>query len=266
MGKHLDRNKSTSKRKQGCRNKNRLILVVSEGEKTEKFYFEWLKQKLRLYSTAIIETIGVGGDPETVVDTAIDEYHRRKKVDMVYCLVDRDNHPLGKYISAKEKFLRKEYRVKFRFILSYPCIEYWFKLHFDESNRNSHARPYAPPSNGSIGRVCKSELKEQYPYYDEGDKIKLDNFFSAIYPKTCEAIEKAKQIIDQNLSCNTTINPSTLMFIPMVDIILQSSDCEYKEQLRVTYKQYLDEVTEEFINQQTYEQYIFRIFELLPSS
>jgi hypothetical protein len=68
-----------------------VVLIVCEGEKTEPNYLTGLRDELQL-SSANIKVLGIGADPLTIVNYAIEEYNRYKDYDQVYCVFDKDQH------------------------------------------------------------------------------------------------------------------------------------------------------------------------------
>jgi|SRR6185437_1805356 len=188
------------------------ILIVTEGTKTEICYFEWIRNYFNLshriqVGVALEITSGKGSDPESVVNTAIELKKNSEKsaegcFDYVYCVIDRDKHQKTKIENARAK--SKAYGIIL--IISYPCIEYWFILHY-----SNYKTPYNQiPGKGSIGTACKNQLNKLYPNYDG----KLENFFSFISDYIETATDRAStnyhRIEDQDC-----INPSTMLFILM---------------------------------------------------
>lgn len=214
------------------------------------------KKTLRLASINVV-THGVGGDPLTVAEESIKEYSEsNNNCDTVYCIVDRDKHPKNKFIEARNKLSSSINKKKFRLILSYPCIEYWFLLHL-----GNDTHPYHQPidGNGSMGRLCKRRLKdEHYSEYDESNTQILNKFFNATFTKVTrlEAINRAKKLIN-NIVENDTINPSTMLFIPAIDIGLMANSNLKLQTITKNGKPII-----ETISQEKYEQYIKEFFDI----
>src|SRR4051794_32693618 len=104
------------------------LLIVCEGEKTEKIYFEAIRVAHK-FRTVDVCVVGTGGAPITVVDTALDlrEAQIRKSrgydapFDEVWCVFDteipHENTSLWPAINkAKENDLR--------LAVSNPCFEF----------------------------------------------------------------------------------------------------------------------------------------------
>ncbi|MFZ4524299.1 MAG: RloB family protein [Chlorobium sp.] len=88
------------------------LLIVTEGEKTEPYYFGEIRMHYRL-STARVEIMQskYGTTPQQVVDFAVDKCNETKEYESVYCVFDRDDHPnfLNRYrtYSSKLCFVKK---------------------------------------------------------------------------------------------------------------------------------------------------------------
>lgn len=114
------------------------IVAVCEGTKTEPSY---LKSLARLRGNGLVEVvpIGMGADPMTVVERALQErIHLRRQArrthdsfDLefeVWVVFDRDAHPQFK--AAVDRALTAELGVA----VSNPCFELWGILHFDRQD------------------------------------------------------------------------------------------------------------------------------------
>ncbi len=113
------------------------LLIVTEGEKTEPYYFGEIRTHYRL-STARVEIMQskYGTTPQQVVDFAVDKCNETKEYESVYCVFDRDDHPnfLNALYSVnaqhrKHKNDNKEL-INFYATPSIPCFELWLLLHF----------------------------------------------------------------------------------------------------------------------------------------
>ena len=116
-----------------------LHLIVTEGTKTEPDYFKDLLLRWRI--AAQIEGAPSGNSPDTLVDYAVEKKRARQReasrhgppsFNKVWCVFDHDNHPTLKAALDKAK------ANKVQVVLSVPCFEIWFLLHFGYS-----AKPFA---------------------------------------------------------------------------------------------------------------------------
>ena len=191
----------TLKRRREFRRPKELLLVVTEGGKTEPRYFKAMRDSYRL-STANIEITpsDYGTDPTSVINYAIDRKQERERdnkiedeplYDAIYCVIDRDRH------SNFGNAVTKGRDHKLHVIRSVPCFEIWLRLHFAYSSK-----PYE-----NCNKVIK-DLKKNIPGYKKNLEI-----FSFISDKTDAAISNAERLFkEQSAVFNVRIqhpNPFT---------------------------------------------------------
>ena len=133
------------------------LLVLVEGTKTEDGYLLPLRRDLR--DQVIITVDSRGGTPLTLVERAITakqeadrEFHRGRgrAYDAVWCMFDRDIHPNVPEALA----LANEHGLQV--VMSNPCIELWFILHFEDQNAAIDRHPAQRRSAELLG--CKKNL------------------------------------------------------------------------------------------------------------
>ena len=109
------------------------IHVLVEGEKTEDGYLLPLRRSLRDH--VLITVDNRGGAPLTLVERSVRTKRdaereaargRGRAFDEVWCMFDRDAHP--NVPEALELAARNNIEV----VMSNPCIELWFILHFED--------------------------------------------------------------------------------------------------------------------------------------
>jgi len=179
------RNIDSYRRLKGSKEPRKSILIVSEGSKTEPLYFNSLKSNLRL-AMVDVEIVGEGAAPITVVDHAIELRAQKKRAakksltqaayDVVYCVIDVEA-PKAESLS---RAVNKAKDNKLEVILSNPCFEYWYILHF---------RKTSAPFNTS--QDAKSALRREHCAYCESDTT----IFDVVYPKTTDAIKHSKEVL-----------------------------------------------------------------------
>ena len=188
------------KRRESFKEPRKSILIVCEGEKTEPIYFNALKETLRLIMVDV-EIVGEGGAPITVVNRAIALREERKQIakksltkteyEVIYCVIDVDTH------ETLDQTIDKARGNEICVILSNPCFEYWYILHF---------RKTSAPFNRS--QDAKSALRQQHPAYSESDTT----IFNVVYPKTSDAIKHSKEVLNEQHNDAEDLrncNPST---------------------------------------------------------
>ena len=128
------KNKIAKDRKRGTKSRKpkRVILVSYEGNnKTEKKYFENFKMRDKEYR--IIEVPGNETDSVSMVRQTIAKAKKEKlnlnSYDKAYCIFDTD----AKKDKANqiEKAINLAIKNKIIPIVSTPCVELWFLLHFE---------------------------------------------------------------------------------------------------------------------------------------
>ena len=196
------RNIDSYKRREGSKEPRKSILIVSEGSKTEPIYFNSLKSKLRL-ATVEVEIVGEGAAAITVVNRAIELRGERRRVaktsvgrsayDVVYCVIDVEA-PKAESLS---RAVNKAEGNKLEVILSNPCFEYWYILHFRKTSA-----PFG------TSQEAKSALRREHCAYCESDKT----IFDVVYPKTADAIKHSKEVLKEqhnDVEDLSDCNPST---------------------------------------------------------
>lgn len=103
------------------------ILIVCQGQETEKSYFEQFE-----YVSAIIKTIPVAQDPVSLVAAAIqlrDQARAAKRpYAQVWCVFDKDDSPADQFNAAVSRARSQKLRVAY----SNQAFEFWLLLHFED--------------------------------------------------------------------------------------------------------------------------------------
>jgi len=169
-------------------------LIVCEGSTTEPEYFKALLRKLRL--TAVQVFSPNESKPIQVVESALDKMKRKAKegiqYEKVWCVVDVEIPPHQTLDQAWEKARVTD---GVELILTNPCIEYWFLLHFKK-----HTGPFV--SNNEV----MQELKKVHPSYR---KTRIG--FEFLYSHTDDAITRSEEVLREK-GCGQDLrdcNPST---------------------------------------------------------
>lgn len=165
------------------------VLIVCEGEKTEPNYFNALRIKLRL-STVEVEVVGkeVGSAATSVVGGAKERRARRKRqakrspslvaYDSVWCVMDvevpQQETLDDALVTARDNGLKV--------ILSNPCFEYWYLLHYTKTGRMM--------TQSEAGEALKAE----YPLYKKGNPASFREF----EPRTDQGIGNAKAVLRES--------------------------------------------------------------------
>ena len=190
------------KRIEAFKEQRKSILIVCEGSRTEPIYFNSLRNNLRL-AMVDVQIVGEGAAPITVVDRAIELRAQRKHVakksltkvayDVVYCVIDVEA-PKAESLS---RAVNKAEDNRLEVILSNPCFEYWYILHFRKTSA-----PF------STSQEAKSALRREHCAYCESDTT----IFDVVYPKTPDAIKHSKEVLNEQHNDAEDLsdcNPST---------------------------------------------------------
>ncbi len=160
------------------------MLIVCEGTKTEKLYFENARQVLGVQrGQAVVEVeSGEGSNPKNIVDTARKLKTKAEKegnaFSSVYCVFDRDEH------AHYQPSIERANKLKMLSITSVPCFEYWVLLHF-----RNHTAPYARTGAHSPCDRCHRDVKAEWADYAK-NRTRL---FEELQPRLDNAKQRAEQ-------------------------------------------------------------------------
>jgi hypothetical protein len=120
-----------------CEPSGKIILIVTEGKKTEPVYLGALRRRFNLAATDIVIVHPNGTDPLTLTLKAIELRDERKKqakkgttvaYDEVWVVFDLERtHDERRTLAVKAQALPEAKGISFA--LSDPCFEYWLLLH-----------------------------------------------------------------------------------------------------------------------------------------
>ncbi len=181
------------------------ILIVCEGTATEPHYFNELRKYYKL-STVDVCVVGTGVSPVSLVKQAISlrdiRIRKVKKAlkkgelvdpefDQVWCVFDtereKDNNQFLQAVELAEKN-------SFDVAVSNPSFEYWYLLHYEETNR-----PFT-----SSDELCY-HLCKYIPGYEKSLPV-----FHVIYDATDVAISRSKRNLETHPETDKRFpNPST---------------------------------------------------------
>lgn len=180
-----------------------LVLIVCEGEKTEKNYLRSLCNDLKMSGASVTITPSHrGSDPVSVVTYAIERHKADDSIyARVYCVFDRDTHAnfadaiaiVGASALSRKGVLHTA--------LSVPCFEYWVLLHFTRSSAPFVASRGRSPCDNVV-----ETIKQQPDIADY--KKSMEDLYARLKPHTDRALANADHIEAQNLHSDSK-NPST---------------------------------------------------------
>jgi len=167
------------KRRQAFKTLNKIELIVCEGSITEPMYFNALRRRLRVHIDVISPS---ESEPITVVERAIAVKKEMAKLgipyEKVWCVVDVEIPPHKTLNEAWEKARETD---GLELILTNPCIEYWFLLHFKK-----HTAPF--DNNVDVMKAL-NEVHQSYKKSRIG--------FDILEPRTATAIKHSKEVLEE---------------------------------------------------------------------
>ncbi len=201
------------------------ILIISEDAVTTIKYFQWFSSFLKrmdrdAYFNLHYEQENNGKAPITLMNSIVKNIKSDKysKYDIIYCICDRDKHKYLKSI-INDIALNSKYTMLY-FIISYPSIEYWFIIHLKDCTT-----PYMQPIQSSCGKTAKDQWKKLSELNDEKFKEYYKEFFDKQFNihNIQNAIQTAYKQFLQITHNQNSVNPSTLMFIPIYQLLQYST-------------------------------------------
>ena len=185
--------KKKNPRRSGVRKYFPVILIVTEGLKTEPSYFRKLREEYGLSKSRVWIVASKRPAPTQLVKEA-QMYIENENIDYhsVFCVFDRDDgEKYDQAISELGKLQRRaDIRCKnFVVVPSIPCFEFWYLLHVSASRK-----PY-----GLMGAPCNSLITDlrKFPLFAKYDKSDCDGFYDNIAEFRKIAVERSKRILYQ---------------------------------------------------------------------
>lgn len=169
------------------------VLVLCEDAKSSKLYFQSATIHFRVNVKVDVAHCGKT-DPKGIVQEAID---RSSKFDTVFCVIDRDTHPSFDEACS----IANKHQEKIKLIVSYPCFEFWYLLHFGHTTK-----PYAAVGKQSAGDRLASDLRQcaGMSHYDKSS----EELFNDLLPKLPDARRFSPRILEEAVAARQ-MNPST---------------------------------------------------------
>lgn len=171
------------------------VLIICEDKKSGKRYIQDAAVYFRV--NVVVEVAHVGKtDPKGIVGEAI---NRLRRYDRVFCAIDRDTHE--GWVEALEM---AQNIPNVDVIGSFPCLEFWFILHFSKNRK-----PYSKEGKKSPGECCVSDLRKcanMAGYAKGGD----ESIFNSLLPRLDEARINSQKVIE-DAEREGEFNPSTRM-------------------------------------------------------
>ena len=187
---------SFSPRVSGRRNTFNKYIVLCEGRKTEKLYFENYQSRTNNLIVKVMESpyknaIGIIEYAQHLV-----EKHglNMDEGDLIYCVFDRDSNTGDELLEAYDKATANDIQI----CLSNPCFEIWFLLHYEYI----------------ITRIEYPSIKDKLKKHMGRNYKKNSDVYPIILDKRNIAIENASKLVKYHKSqgtplCSIECNPFT---------------------------------------------------------
>lgn len=162
-------------------------IIVTEGTKTEPYYFEGFQEKINQKCRGRIELkiYGEGRNTLSLLKKAV-EYVRDSGnvIKHVWIVYDKDDFPDDKF--NETAFIcagLSNENITYHAIWSNECVELWFLLHFEYFNKKVSRAHYFPILSGYLKKLTGKE-------YTKNRK----DMFEVLYPRMDAAILNAKKL------------------------------------------------------------------------
>lgn len=133
----MQKMRSRIRRKVRKRKLKKTILIVCEGEKTERYYLDGLKREETISKVFAITVVpGKGGSRSQIIERAINQKAQRKGMDVVLCVLDTESLET---VQAKADLATARQEAAGNDIILYisnPAFEVWFLAHFRRTSRS----------------------------------------------------------------------------------------------------------------------------------
>lgn len=145
------------------------VLIVCEGEKTERYYFEAFQINKELIR---VEVLGAGMNTDSLVEHAVKLKKKAEKEALyssVWCVFDRDSYPCNpndKHNFNRAIQLARNNQIKVAY--SNDAFEIWYILHFNYHQAAWERNKYASKIGELLG--FKYEKSDQTMYAKLKDK------------------------------------------------------------------------------------------------
>ena len=204
------------KRTSQKRKPKKTVLIVCEGEKTERYYLDRLKREETVSKAFTITVVpGKGGSRSQIVERTINQKAQRKETDVVLCVLDTESLETIQAKEDLEAARQKAARNDITLYLSNPAFEVWLLAHFRRTSRSF--------------RNCEAvivELDKEWSAafrqpYDKSD----DKAYQRLAGRTQDAVTNAKNVveIDHREKTDITDRNSSTDFYRLVEKLLSGT-------------------------------------------
>lgn len=153
--------------------KTRNLTIIGEGVRTERWYFDHLHDLTGLPIKVKDRNFGI--NTIAAFEKKIKQI-REKNDDVIIVVFDTDVMRGKEAEWRRLQALKKTYEKSEDVLIcdSYPCIEYWFLLHYTDTNKS-----YTAPPNSPLSDQVEEDLRSYMPAYSKQDKWVKDSHWVA---------------------------------------------------------------------------------------
>ncbi|MBY7815315.1 RloB family protein [Vibrio fluvialis] len=191
----MARSPKSTQRKRETRESYDKILIVTEGEKTEPFYFQEVVGHYKISSANVRIDGNSRSSPGFVLThakkLADEERKQGSPYDKVFIVIDRDDHAcFQKTVDAVKKIKGNVFSA----VTSIPCFEYWLILHFKCSTKEYISTIGNTAANQALNDLRKQPGMKDYKKKDKGIFIKLLPLLEDAKINSARALALAQQL------------------------------------------------------------------------
>lgn len=170
------------------RKPKKTILIVCEGEKTERYYLDGLKREETIRKAFAITIVpGKGGSRRQIIERAINKKNeRRKEIDAVLCVFDTESLENPQVREDLEAARQEARHNGITLYLSNPSIEVWFLAHFKRTSQSFK------DSKAVIAELDKKWGPAFKQPYDKSD----ERMYKKLARRTQTAVNNAKMVVE----------------------------------------------------------------------
>ena len=200
--------------KRGSRKRQvkKVVLIVTEGSRTEPKYFGHFRTRNTNIDIKVVPSHSAGGETDYMSLVRKAAQHQKKDQlsaaigDSVWVVADGDvnlNNPDP--INERNRQLNMARKIaarsNIRLLISNPCFEFWYLLHFQYTSK--HLKDY---------NAAKKELLSYFPEYE-----KTDDVYEQLLPYMEQAIQNAHRLERYHIENGESV-PFTIAANPYTEV------------------------------------------------
>ena len=179
--------RSRTKRGSQRKKSKTTVLIVCEGEKTERYYLDGLKREETISEAFKITVVpGRGGSRSQIIERAINQKTKREEMDIALCVLDTESLETNQAKEDLAMARQEADRNNITLYLSNPSIEVWFLAHFKRTSQSFK------DSKAVIVELDKEWGPAFRQPYDKSD----ERMYKKLARRTQTAVNNAKIVVE----------------------------------------------------------------------